>query len=160
MKLSIHGFLEIFEEDRLLLRTDNMVVNLGLSICSRIIGNGVGSPLVGGVGFSALSDIAVTRMVLSNRSSPPAPSPTDTAATLGTLLPARPLTVLYPDDYTIQFVTTIPIGDTDYNNKDIREEALLTSAVHNHLFARTTFAAIRKKEPALTFRHTFSFERV
>ena len=155
----IYGFLEAFEDDRLLLRTDNLIVDLGLEIVSRIIGNGAGSPTVGGVGFSSLSDIAVTRMILSNRSSPPVPAVTDTAAVLGTVLPARPLTVLYPDDQTIQYVTTIPLSDTAYAGLSIGEEALLTSAVHNHLFARTTFTPITKADPALTFRHTFRFER-
>jgi hypothetical protein len=157
--LRVYGFLEVFEEDRRILRIDNMVMTTGLTIISRLLGNGAGNPQVAGVGLSDISDIAVSRMVLSSRASPPAPSADDTSAVLGTILPARPMAVFYPDAVSVQFATTIPPNDTDYAGVQIREEALLSSATYNHLFARTTFSPITKAAPALTFRHTFRFER-
>jgi hypothetical protein len=138
----------------LVLHKRNLVVNIGLSAISRLLGGNVGAPSVGGSGFSALDDIAVSSMVLGNHPSPTTPAVGDIVG-VQQLVYTPSLSVSYPDDYSITFEGTIP--QTDGNGLTITEEALLLR--NGLLFARTTFAVPKTSAAALLFTHTISFSR-
>ncbi len=156
--VGILGILRVFRvvgaHKALVLEKRNLVVNQGLAAPSRFLGGNVGSPTVGGVGFSSLDDLAVTTMKLGNHPSPNAPAVTDTVG-IQQLVYTPTLAVTYPDAYTVQFQGAIPA--TDGNGLTITEEALYMR--NGLLFARTIFSMPKTSSYALLFTHSFSFSR-
>lgn len=132
----------------------NMIVNTGLQVFSRMLGNNLGGPLIGGSGFADISDIAVGSMQLGTAVSPPAPSPTDSTG-VSSLAYTPVLVAAYPDDYSIQFQGLLPM--TEGNGSTFTEEALLLR--NGLLFAKTTFSEVKTSSFALQFSHTFGFGR-
>lgn len=156
--LGVVGSLRVYavtaKRRTLVLHKRNLVVNIGLSAVSRLLGGNVGAPSVGGGGFSTLDDIAVSTMRLGNHPSPTIPAVGDTVG-VQQLIYTPALSVSYPDDYSVTFEGTIPA--TDGNGLTITEEALLLR--NGLLFARTTFAVPKTNAAALLFTHTISFSR-
>lgn len=135
----------------------NLIVNQGLSVISRFLGNNANAPLInGGAGFADISDITIGSMHLGSAVAPPAPLPTDTVS-VSTLVYAPVLTVTYPDAFSIQFSGVIPI--TELVGTTITEEALRT--VSGLVFAKVTLAVpyLKTSGNAVQFDHLISFAR-
>jgi hypothetical protein len=134
---------------------DNLVVNQGLQAIACLLGNGLGSPLVGGMGFSELNNIAVWSMQIGNTVSPPTPAPTDTSG-VGSLvytITAPTLIVTYPANGQVQFSGLVP--NAELNGYTLTEEALLLQ--NGLVFAKTTFAPEPKASSfGLQFDHLLS----
>jgi hypothetical protein len=130
----------------------NLIVNIGLQVFSRMLGNNLGGPLINGAGFSAIPDIAVGKMQLGTAVSPPSPAPTDTTG-VSALAYTPVLVATYPTDYSIQFQGLLPT--TEGNGSTFTEEALLLR--NGLLFAKTTFSEAKTGAFALQFAHTFTF---
>lgn len=133
----------------------NLLVNQGLSVFSRIIGNNVGAPLVGGSGFTTLSDITVRTMDLGNTTSPPTPAITDTTG-VGALVYSPPLIVTYPDNYSVMFSGVIP--QSELIGTTITEECLKLG--NGKVFAKKApFSTLKTGSHAKQFDHTIIVSR-
>ena len=56
---------------------DNLIVNIGLQVFSRMLGGNAGAPTINGGTFADINDIAVVTMRLGNLPAPPPPVTTD-----------------------------------------------------------------------------------
>jgi len=134
----------------------NLVVNNGLSAFSRLLGGGVGTPLIGGLGFSTWSEVAVTTMELGAAAVPPPPQATDTNG-VGALVYTPRLVVEYPDPYTVSFSGVIPI--LELIGTTITEECLRLG--NGLVFAKVKLATptLKTGATALQFVHDISLVR-
>lgn len=175
LKIGLQAILRITQlpEDRLLFDSDysralrardarivheksNMLVNTGLSVCSRMLGGNAGAPtLYGGFAFKDIDDLVVTRMELGDKVSPPTPAENNLTGVLA-LVYVPTLVVTYPDAYTIKFSGLLPL--TEANGKTLTEEALRLR--NGSVFAKTTFSKLKNSSFALQFDHWFTFVRV
>jgi hypothetical protein len=120
---------------QIILDQKNLIVNQGMSIISRFLGNNINAPLInGGSGFSTLSDITIGGMRLGSTVTPPLPSVTDTSS-VGTLVYSPVLTVSYPTNFSIKFSGVVPI--TQLIGTTITEEANAIQFDHVIDFARS-----------------------
>lgn len=152
----------------------NLVVNTGLQVFSRMLGNNIGaigsltSDWTGPVTttFGAISEIAVGTMSIGGTPSPSTPNANDTAVSA---TPARSynasvinpyqipqIFLAYPDDYSVTFsgVVGAPYGNTSYGY--ITQEALYLR--NGLLFARVNLTPQIPKDASfsLQFNHTIS----
>jgi len=141
------------------LEQKNIIVDIGLSMISRIIGGNAGLPQVyhptTPFGFSSITDIAVAKMELGNAAVPPVPAAGDTTG-VGALLFTPNLTVTYPDNFSVQFSGLVP--KADFDGETFTEEALLLR--NGQLFAKTRFSKAKTASFALQFDHKFTFSRI
>jgi len=142
---------------RLLLDQHNLVVNQGLSALSRLLGGGAGTPLVSGVAFSSLDEIAVKTMELGSAAVPPPPQATDVGG-VGSLVYTPSLVVTYPDAYTVRFQGVLPL--LELVGTTITEECLRLA--NNLVFAKVKLVTpvLKTNTTALAFLHDVSIERV
>lgn len=133
----------------------NHIVDIGLSVFSRLLGNNAGNPLVGGSGFADLGAITVGRMDIGRTVVPAVPADGDTVG-VATLAYVPALVVSYPTDFSVKFSGLIPT--TECNSFFLTEEALRLQ--NGMLFARTTFNRSKNSSFALQFDHLIEFARL
>lgn len=152
-RLVLRGRADEFE-------TSNLVVDLGLSAISRMIGFGLGAPNVTNgtdtVGVSDYTDLQITEMRLGNLNNPTAPTAADNDMEDPILLTTITPTVTYPGNAQVRWSGTLPANA--FTGDQVTEEGLFLE--NGALFARTTFApqAIVSGS-GLQFDHTFTLAR-
>lgn len=144
-------------------KTDNLVVNVGLDALAALLGGGSGSPTVGGIGINeaTVRDLAVVQMLVTDQVSPTAPAAGDTVLEGGTewdfhvQYPSSGdslLTVTYPSTGQVKFSGLIPAPSKD--GVTFTEEGLFSN--NGLLIARTTFSKLKTTAFALQFDHTIT----
>ncbi len=137
------------QDSKLALRTENLIVDIGLSVFTRFLGNNVNAPLVGGYGFAALSDITIGRMEIGDKPSPSTPNSADVDGVIR-LQYLPNMIVTYPDLVSVRFSGLIPSAEC--NDKILTEECLKLR--NGQLFARTTYSKAKTRQFSLQFNHT------
>ncbi len=132
----------------------NLVVNIGLSAIAKFLGNNAAAPTVGGSTFADLEAITVDTMELGAAASPSEPTTGDTTG-VSNLIYTPPLTVSYPDDYSVMFSGVLPV--TEAIGTTVTEEAL--KLVNGKVFAKCIFSRVKTGSFGLQFDHTISFSR-
>lgn len=132
----------------------NIVVDLGLSAISRLLGGGANSPTVGGTGVGDINEIAVGKMEIGNTVTPPTPAAGDTTG-VGALVYTPPLVVTYPSATSVLFSGLVPA--TELNGTTLTEEALKLK--NGKLFAKTIFSEPKTSSFGLQFDHEIIIER-
>ena len=136
----------------------NLVVNIGTSVFSRLLGGGAGSPQVyhpsAPFGFSELADLSVASMMLGNTVSPHAPDPDDTTGPSTPIFTPN-LTVTYPTWYSVRFSGLVP--QPEFDGTIFTEEALLLR--NGALFAKTRFQRQKTAAFGLQFDHEITIGR-
>lgn len=140
---------------RIVEKTHNKVVDTGLSVLSRIIGNNIGAPLVGGAGFTDIADLVVAQMQIGAAVAPISPANADTVGVTA-LVYTPVLVITYPSVYKIMFSGLVPI--TELIGTSLTEEALITA--NGKLFAKTTFVRLKTGASGLQFNHEITIGRV
>lgn len=140
---------------------ENMVVNLGLSAISRLVGFGLAAPDVTNgtdtFGVTDIDSLKIDTMKFGNLNSPTAPTAADNDLEDSTPLTSVTPTASYPGNYTIRWSGLIP-ADT-FVGDQVTEEALFLE--NDALFARTTFSPEAIVSGfAVQFDHDFVFARV
>ncbi len=157
--MGMRGRLKVFalrpgRAPLLMLEKFNLIVDIGLSVPSRMLGGNAGSPLVGGSGFSSLDDIAIGAMKLGNH---PSPTPPGNGTTVGIqqLAYTPVMSVSYPDDFSVTFEGVIPADDG--SGLTITEEALFLR--NGLLFSRVLTSVPKIDGIPLAFQHTIFLSR-
>jgi len=118
----------------------NMVVDLGLSAISRLVGFGLAAPDVTNgtdtFGVTDVNSLKVDTMKFGNLNSPTAPAAADNDLEDPTPLTSVTPTVAYPGNYTVRWSGLIAAGL--FTGDQVTEEALFIE--NDALFARTTFS--------------------
>lgn len=141
-------------------RIENLIVDLGLSVISRLIGFALNNPVVSnGVDsypLTSLDDLQITTMQLGDLATPTAPAAGDNSLEDSpAAYSPSPLVTTYSDAYTVMISGLVPMGDA--NGTTFTEEALLTSV--GALLARTTFLPEPKVPThAIQFDHEFTVQ--
>lgn len=138
---------------------NNLIVDIGLSVFSRLLGNNEGGAQVyspaGNFGFTELTDITVARMELGNTVIPVAPTFSDTDS-VDNFLYAPNIVVTYPGNFSVQYSGLVP--QTDFDGEVFTEEALLLR--NGRVFAKTIFTKAKTLAFALQFDHKISVARI
>jgi len=136
---------------------NNHIVDVGVSLVSRLLGFGRGLPSLGPVGITSVNDLKIDIMRIATAVAPAAPANGDSALAGAVAYTMTPLSVTYPTDTKVMFRGLLPVDALV--GSDITEEGLfLASGV---LVARVTFPPITKLAThALQFDHEIEVQRV
>ena len=145
---------------KVLMEQDNLVVDLGLSALSRMLGHGENFPGFGGFGVSSVADLRISSMRLGDGTSPPAPAVSDTDISVNpATFTTTSVTAFYPDEVTTTFAGIIPQATAALDGIGITEEGLFLA--NEAMFARATFSAVVKVPAnAVQFEHSIQVVRV
>jgi len=173
--MSLHGTFELYELDPaitdVLLEDEmawavkrgfatrryhhhNLIVNIGLSVFSRFIGNLGGSPTIGSQGISTLSELTVKSMQIGGALVPyvpPAPAPADTTG-VSVLLYQPAVFFGYPDAYSISVNGLLP--PLDFVGYTILEEAVMLA--NGFPLAKITCNFLKSSDLGLQAVHTLA----
>jgi hypothetical protein len=144
-------------------KSDNLVVNVGLDALAALLGGGRGSPTVGGTGIdeATVRDLGAVQMLVTDQVAPTAPAAGDTVLEGSTEWDFHVqggvgdslLTVTYPSTGQVRFSGLVPKVEKD--GVTFTEEGLFSN--NGKLIARTTFSKLKTTAFALQFDHTISF---
>ncbi len=150
-----------------ILKTDNLLVDIGLEAITALIGGGRGSPTVGGgsIDEATVRDLAVVQMLVTAKADPPPVDPTtgDTALEGSTEWDFHVqngvgdslLAVVYPTVGELRFSGLIPKSEKD--GVTFTEEGLFAN--NGKLIARTTFSKLKTTAFALQLDHSLTIVR-
>jgi hypothetical protein len=140
----------------IVLEKANTIMDVGLSLITRLLGFGRGLPSLGPIGVTSVNDLKIDTMRLGNANAPATPGFTDSALSTLPVYSISPLTMTYPSATRVIFNGLLPAPAIV--GTDITEEGIFLPS--DILVARIVFAPITKLAThALMFSHYIDVTR-